>query len=388
MRVDIATISAGLARAMPALVPALGFPPPKDQRRGNRGHEWCVLNTVRGEKNAGSLWIVMDGPKAGQWIDFVSPEQLRGDALGLVAYAQTGDPKAWRPAAEWAQRWLGLAGDDADLKRAGLSREAAAARALRAEHEAQAAGRLEAERRRLKARWLRAEPLAPGQPAWTYLSRARGVPLDRLAAEGRLSGALRGEAEAFQRWRPDDPGPKGPTLITQLVMIDPETGATPFAGVHLTFLAADGGDKAAIDAAKRMRPQGIAGAAAPIAKGPGGRTIAQALAHWRETGEYEAWAICEGIEDALTLAAARPEFRVLAAGTLGNLGRVPVPACALDLVVLADNDASPEARRAFQLQAQALAARAHAIGGRLRVFRSAVGKDLNEQLLAKRGGGA
>ncbi len=59
--------------------------------------------------------------------------------------------------------------------------------------------------------------------------------------------------------------------------------------------------------------------------------------------------ICEGIEDGLTLALARPDYRVWVAGSLSLMGLIEWPECASAVVLAADNDwEKPEAVRAFE----------------------------------------
>ena len=85
----------------------------------------------------------------------------------------------------------------------------------------------------------------------------------------------------------------------------------------------------------------------------------------------------EGIEDALTLAIARPDCRVWAAGSLSLMGLLDWPGCASAVVLAADNDwDKPEAVAAFErVEAHW---RAQANGRPVAVIRAALGKDFND----------
>lgn len=388
----VPVIARMLADRMEALVAALGI----EVKRRDRDDLIC-LNTVRGEKNAGSFRITVSGPHAGSWRDFVDQDSLRGDALALISYVQTGRANpgsgkgAWRPAIEWAERWLGIgaAFEDRDARRAiygssdAMQREIEAARLARGERLAREEQQLGQELARLKARWLRAAPLAPQSTGWTYLTTARHIDLDRLLREDRLPGAIRTEAAAFYKWQGKDrPGPQVPTLISQLV--HPERG---FAGVHITFLAADGTGKTTLTeqdldpaadpvpvAPRKMRPRGIAGAVIPVNRGASGLPMKEAMAK----GVRERIALTEGLEDALVASLAWPEMRIFAAGTLGQLGAFePPPELCAELVVIGDNDVNPETRKILQRQLQLQAQRA---AGRwpVKLWRARGAKDLGE----------
>jgi hypothetical protein len=58
-------------------------------------------------------------------------------------------------------------------------------------------------------------------------------------------------------------------------------------------------------------------------------------------------AIAEGIEDALTVALACPDWRVLAAVSIGNMAAIVLPPQCSDIVLIADRDGeNPQTRRA------------------------------------------
>lgn len=411
MRTDLTpvpVIARMLADRMEALVAALGIQVVRRDR-----DDLVCLNTIRGEKNAGSFRITVSGPHAGSWRDFVDQDSLRGDALALISYVQTGRAQpggrgAWRPAIEWAERWLGIgsAYEDRDVRRArqgaadGMAAQIEAGRQAREARARTEEQQIAQELRRLKARWLKAAELAPGTDGWTYLTQARGIDLTRLQAEGRLPQAVRCEAAAFYRWQSKDrPGPQVPTLISQLV--HPQRG---FAGVHITFLAEGGRDKTTLTeqdldpaapldaegkpvrvAPRKMRPRGIAGAVIPVNRGASGLPMAEAI----RKGVRERIALTEGLEDALVASLAWPEMRIFAAGTLGQLGAFdPPPELCAELVVIGDNDASAANQATLRRHLQGQAGKA---AGRwpVKLWRAVGAKDLGELagMVAGAGGG-
>jgi hypothetical protein len=383
-KTDPRVLSQMLASHSEALVSALGFNMGNATKSGDR---MGLLNHVRGEKNQGSFWIDIKGGRAGHWIDYVDPDHLRGDALALVHYANSGQPKPtsapeWKVACEWAERWLGLAGDAAYVMDvAGL--EAVATRALeqRGKADADEAILLDGERKRLKARWLRAQPLNGQSGAWKYLA-GRGIDVEGLLADDRLSSALRAESEGVYSWNPDSQtGVKFPTLLCGLWRAD---GA--FAGVHITFLDPETHGKigATIGVARKMRPKGIAGAFIPIAKG---RSLLSTSAMLKAAPDDpalqgEVLAVCEGVEDALSLAMMYPDFRIWCAGSVWNIGQMPVPPHISDLIVMADNDIGQSARDALRRSLQSLRAKM-VPEQRLKVWRAIGVKDLNEAIQAR-----
>ena len=85
--------------------------------------------------------------------------------------------------------------------------------------------------------------------------------------------------------------------------------------------------------------------------------------------------VTEGIEDGLTVALAKPEWRVLCAVSLANMGALKLPDH-VSVVIAADNDTNPKALNAFDRAGRLLAA-----GGRqVLVARASKGKDFNDLL--------
>ncbi|MEN9854951.1 MAG: hypothetical protein RLZZ157_77 [Pseudomonadota bacterium] len=390
-RIDPSTLSQMLANNVPALVDALGFPMEGRARSGDR---LGLLNFVRGERNAGSFFVHVSGPKQGKWVDYVDPDNLRGDALALVHYTQTGQARpssttGWRVACEWAMRWLGIAGgenayDGVAAHELVKQREVAASQ--RAVLEALEAEKLEKARKQMHARWIKADALHPQSRAWGYLA-ARGIDLAGMEARADLPGAIRTEPEGMFLW--DGETKKAttwPTMICGLWRILPD-GKQAFAGVHITFLSRDGTPptKAPVKPVRKLRPAGIAGAFIPIQKGADGLSTGEWIKKGAPMGKL---IVTEGVEDALTQAMMYPDVRVWAAGSVWNMGALNIPPHVHDVVLVGDNDEGREAKRAFENVCVKISAQLRQAGrpmgdGRLTIRRAAGYKDFNDALMAK-----
>ena len=84
--------------------------------------------------------------------------------------------------------------------------------------------------------------------------------------------------------------------------------------------------------------------------------------------------LTEGIEDALSLALAMPERRVMAAVALRNMANVHLPPQITEIVIFADNDPDPRERGQVDTAVTAFLAQRR----RVKVARSPVGKDAND----------
>ncbi len=153
-------------------------------------------------------------------------------------------------------------------------------------------------------------------------------------------------------------------------MVSAMTRGELVTALHFTFLKPDGGGKAWSPGKLMVGP--ARGAAIRLTAGPTGLTPGKA----GKAGRIGPLAISEGIETGLTVAVARPDYRVWAAGSLSLMGCLDWPDCASAIVLLADNDDSPGAmaglkavQRHWQDQAK---------GRPVHVARSAVGSDFND----------
>lgn len=339
---DAATVSRALADR------ALGLCRDLFPAGVREGAEWRV-GGLGGEKGK-SLSIHLLGPKRGVWADFAGGQS--GDALDLVCQAKCGgDIKA---ALEWAAAWLGMSRDAPPPATQPLARRAAA------ENETERDPDADARQAKAKALFLAAEPRLAGTPAAAYLA-ARGID---LAALGRQPRALRyhpdlWNGESRRTW---------PALVAAVTNDRGEMTA-----LHRTWLGRDAAGcwrKAPLEVAKASLGR-VAGGTIRLWRGASGKSLANAL-------PGETVIIAEGIETALSVALACPEFRVLASVSLGNMARINLPPAIAGVTIAADNDApgSP-ADNALKTAA----ARFAAMGKTVRIARSPVGSDMNDCIL-------
>jgi hypothetical protein len=326
------------------------------------GNYWMARNPTRNDRAAGSFWIVISGRAAGAWKDQATDD--KGDVLKLIQYIHRTD---FKEALAWARGWLGLADMPPALKRQQLVQ-------ARARHEAQEkrdAQQLLDDRRKAKGVWLHCKHKnLLGTVAETYLA-SRGI---RLRDLPRQPGALRFSAE---QWHPESRR-SWPAIVAAM------TGANgDIVAIHRTFLAPDGSGKAPIDPPRKIWPRFKGtGAAIHLWRGETGLSVVDAA----RQGLWDALTIGEGIEDGLSVAVACPQYRVWAAGTLGNMAELTLPECAGEVIVCAHNDwGKPEAQAALNRALTALARQGRPGQRTIKVARSPIGKDVNDALMAGAG---
>jgi Toprim domain len=313
-------------------------------------------NPTRNDRRPGSFVIWTGGEGAGAWKDYATDEH--GDVIDLVAYLLGLKQKI--DAYWWALEFLGLhrgnvrsaSSDELERARRERDRKAADAKSQADEAEKSAV---------LFKRWLELAPIA-GTLAEIYLRDARGIPLQRLK---RTPGALRFAAA----W--DHIDKETGEVTTWPCMVAAMTRGKKVVALHRTFLARDGSGKADVAKAKMMIGPSRA-SAIRLASGPSGLAPHKAEA----AGVFGPLAIGEGIETSLTVAAARPDYRVWAAGSLSLMGLLDWPGCASAVVLLRDNDWKAEARAAFARVETHW--RDQANGRPLEVVASAHGSDFND----------
>jgi len=238
------------------------------------GGEWRV-GSLAGEPGQ-SLAVCIQGSKRGVWRDFAAG--IGGDMLELVAQARYGGDKA--EALRWARRFLGLSDRAAPpgSPPPPPPPRAEAADELRRDFAGKA-----------RALWHGAVPIG-GTPAAAYLA-GRGISLAEL---GRAPGALRYRADV---WCSERQG-YHPAMLAAIVR------AGLIVGVHRTYLAP--GPAGRWLKAPIREPKKVLGSL-------GGGWIAlwrgRSLKPWAEAPDDDTLAIAEGIEDALTVALHRPEWR-------------------------------------------------------------------------------
>jgi len=338
-RVDISEVSAMLAAQAEQLARELL---PGGHREGS---EW-ICGSVAGESGR-SLAFHLSGAKSGVWADFSTGEG--GDALDLVAAAMTqGDMKA---AYRWAHQWLGLG----DLGTVEVRRAQVVAKAEASErgNESEAEGR-----RRALGMWLGAQSEIGNTPVEAYLL-GRNIDLRLL---GHAPRTLRFAPEHYC----SEVKRKLPAMLAAICDLNGEHIAT-----HQTWLAQDESGiwrKAPLTCAKKIRGR-FGGGAIRLRKGESRKSL-------REASAGEAIAIGEGIETCLSVAICYPELRILAAASLGNMASIQLPDQIRRVILLADNDDKPEAKRGLRR-----AVDTHLAAGReVRVARSPKGKDFNDAI--------
>jgi phage/plasmid primase-like uncharacterized protein len=304
------------------------------------GAEW-VAPSLTGTSQRG-LSVRITGSKAGVWAEFDA--DARGDGLDLVAHALfRGDKSA---AYKWALGWLGIGQAGAMPQPRPRPAPPPAGPDAHERATAAAAFRL----------FLAGKAELRGTPADAYL-KGRGIDLAEL---GRQPRALRFHSAV----RCIEAGGDLPAMLAAIRGPDGQHVAT-----HRTFLAEYGGTwcKAKLKAPKKVLGS-YAGGLIPLWRGASGKPLATAP-------EADVIAIGEGIETCLSVAIACPEYRVLAAVSLANLARIILPAQAVDLIVLADND---HGNAAAQAGLQRAVDRLLAEGRSVRIARSSAGKDFND----------
>lgn len=272
----------------------------------------------------------------GHFYDFCTGQRggAGGSVLDLWAAARRIDDFA--AAVADARVYLGLGGSISPEMAERIDREAAEQRAR-----AQAARLAEAEKMRRAARaiWAASRPL-PGSPAEAYLLQ-RAIALAALPAP-----------PASLRFHPDlkcpETGARRPAMVA--CVLRPGDGA--LIAIHRTFLEAKPGNvvvKASMEEAKRSLG-GVTGGFIPLTRGASGRPFPQ-------MPEGETPAFSEGIEDGLSAALGRPDWRIGAGVSLGNIATIELPPQAGGVILLGQNDTKPEAVALFESVRDRLAQR-------------------------------
>jgi Toprim domain len=308
-----------------------------------QGAEW-ICGSVAGD-GGGSMAVHLGGQKSGTWMDFATGEG--GDALDLIAATLTAnDLKA---AYRWAHRWLGLG----DLGAVAIRRAEVIEKA-----QADTSESSDDSRRRAVAMWMGAQPTLRDTPVAAYLA-ARGIDLEKI---GRQPRAIRFAPHHYCA----ETGQRLPAMLAAIT-----DGGGAHIATHQTWLAQDDAGiwrKAPLTVAKKIRGP-FRGGSIRLARGAGARPL-------KDAAPGETIVIGEGIETCLSVVLACPDMRVIAAATLGNMGSVQLPDQVRSVLLLADNDDKPEARRGLRRAIDLYLA----AGREVRVARSPKGKDFNDAI--------
>lgn len=319
------------------------------------GHEWRI-GSCAGEVGR-SMAIHRGGAKRGVWRDFSSNDQ-HGDALDLVAHCLFGGDK--KKAFAWARSWLGIDGLDPgriDKVRAQVRRQAIA-------DEKKALEKAQQKQKIARAIWLNARPDIAGSPVDLYLL-SRGIGIADLP---RLPGALRyAPALEYPAHMLDGVKTSWPAMVAAIT-----NAAGAHIATHRTYLQDKGGGlvvKAPVPDAK-LTIGSYRGGFISVSRGTSGKPL-------KDAPDGDRVILCEGVEDALTLALCHPAYRVLAAISVGNIRNIALPPAISHVEIAADND-DPDSAAGRTLQA----AIDHLIdqGRDVTVSSSPYGKDFNDML--------
>jgi hypothetical protein len=306
--------------------------------------------------------------KNGTWKDFKDGEH--GDLIELIRRAQGFEKPI--EALKWARGFLGL-GPLVSGRRISDEEMAAADRRARERIQAEEVKRAEDEEASA-ARYFQL-PAAAGTLVQTYLETARRIDFDYL---GHFPGVLKFEEDARYYY---DGDVRNFEMLPAMVAAMYRRGR--IVGIHRTFLKPDGSDKADLGLDPRGKPYKVrkyrgSKGIIPLHKGETGLAAAEA----KRRNKKSTLAVCEGIEDALSVAMARPDYRVWAAGDKDNMAKIDWPDIASGVVLVADNDGdTPEEQERNFAKVEARW-RGMAQGRPLVVRRSLHGKDFNDWLRA------
>lgn len=307
------------------------------------------IGSLHGEPGV-SLKIMLQGSKAGTWVDYATSEadpRGKGDMLKLLQLTVGGGDL--KRGIEEAKRFLRL--DTMDPR--ALERMQQRAKRAREKSAAEHASEVDRKRRNAHGLWQSAAPLTPSSPVVRYLA-GRGIIFGENSPLPRPPGSIRYH---HQVWN-DEQRRKLPAMVTAFTALSGD-----FAAAHITYLVYREGkgwdrlrEKADdVERAKIIRSPAYWGAHIPLWKGAQ-RCKLGAIAMGTEVQASE------GIEDGLSYAMANPQARIVAAGSLGNLGEMQLPPHSGRFTLLAQNDEKPEPIAALEaaVRKQQEQARRHA----------------------------
>lgn len=326
MTVTVADLKAMAADRILALAEELA---PGGRRNGGY---WMAKSPLRADRHAGSFAIWITGNAIGAWKDFSSGD--KGDIVDLIAQVKFGgaDRTQRADAIRWLRHYLGLANQSPRE----LSQARAKARREQTEREAREARERGLKITRAMNLWLSGKPLG-GTLGEDYLA-SRGIFPREIP---NLSNTFR-FLPALDYWRGDVKW-RGPAIVGRYRAA---TGAG--VAIHGTWLREDGRGKAPLSPPK-LSFAPYKGAFLPVTRGASGKEI------WDEDCPAGPVVICEGPEDAWSMAQANPELRVWAAGSLSNFGNLPMhPKISAFLVVRQNDWDTPAAVKAFDQAIEAL----------------------------------
>jgi hypothetical protein len=247
-----------------------------------------------------SLALELAGLRRGRWCDFAGGEG--GDLLDLVRQSpRTGCNGNHLKSLRWAHDYL----------RAPV-RERRMAWSRSQRHEEGEEGE-EGKIDYAKRLWREGRLLQRGDAGWRYLLETRAIELDALPQIPalRMHPQLRAHHvnQAFPALLAAVTAPSGGRIV----------------GIHRTWLC--------------PRPDGLIDKAPiPDPKRSIGAIRGNLIPLLRGSGERPLLALAEGIEDALSIAAARPDWRIACAVSLSNMLGLTLPEQVAELILIVQND--------------------------------------------------
>jgi phage/plasmid primase-like uncharacterized protein len=255
---------------------------------GHREGQYWHVGNLQNEPGR-SLFVRLSGPSAGKWADSATGDH--GDLLDIIRATCRLDN--FHEVAEEAQSFLNMPTPDAPDRQE--------------TRQAQSPAR----NQRAACCLLDAGKPISGTVAGAYL-RNRGI------TDLRNCGALRFHPECFHRANDRSQTIKLPAIIAAVTDLPGNV-----TGVHRTWLARDGSDKASVETPRRALGH------------LSGNAVRFGLVN-------EIWCIGEGIETVLSLKMALPTMPMAAALSAGNLSRILFPPTLHRLYIAVDNDPAGE----------------------------------------------
>lgn len=283
-----------------------------------------------------SLTVYLNGPKQGKWVHFGGAigGMAHGDMLDLIMATQQLDKESARA---WALRWLGLAPGAVEFRR--TPAEEAAARKAAAEKTREHLERVDRRRKSDRALWLTCPSLAYGNASGQYmLGRIPGF-ADLLELGWGLN-ALRHHPKLKHPYS----DAAFPAMLAVCQLPDGKLAA-----LHRYFLRQvedERGQRWDVLRKKRDGLDGklssteLNGAFVPVWRGSRVTAQGEVVAGypWRDERCGPEVVVCEGVEDAATLAVVAPDRRYAAALSLPNFMQIKLPEWARKVVWFADDD--------------------------------------------------
>lgn len=302
--------------------------------QGTRQGDSFQIGSLAGDRGR-SLSVQIS---TGAWREYAPKDNRpdRGDILELVAQAMFNGDK--RAALRWTRQYLGIdQGDPSKIKTHRLEAER-----LAREQERKARKQNAFLRGKAWEIWhAESEPVIAGTPVETYLN-GRKIDLGRCPSVGAL------------HYHPELAHPFTGELLPAMTaaIVGPDG---KFCAVHRTML--EPCDHLGFKQAKRHEPKRkdkkplakfvLAPAHGGLISLNKGRSNLP-ITRLKDDSEHNTCIMCEGIEDALTLAMAIPETRIIAAYSLSNMQSIVFPPAIKRLIIFRDNDEHPDAIKQFQ----------------------------------------